>query len=146
MRNRFSVLIILLLAALPLWPQSGAPADPASYIGLTLTELIARFGIPKSVYASRGLEDWQDDVVFVYNEGEFYIYKDRVWQIGIKEAYLIKAGDPRPAVDLSFGEALFSGSDFTVFTLAGKSWPMYLRFNFDSNGRVAMIFIYRSDL
>ena len=145
MRNRFTALVFLLLAVFPLWPQSAEP-DPASWIGLTITELIERFGIPKSVYPARGAEEWQDDVVFVYNEGNFYILIDRVWQVEIKEAYRIRTGDPRPAVDLSFGEPLSSGTGYVVFALEGKNRPISLCFNFDAGGRVAKIFIFRSDL
>jgi hypothetical protein len=92
------------------------------------------------------MEEWQDDVVFVYNAGDFYILRDRVWHIGVKSAYLISTGDPGSAVFLSFGQALRSGMDYAIFSLQGYNWPLALRFNFDSAGRVAAIFIYRSDL
>ena len=138
-----------------LWPQTGFPlpdampqssADPASYIGLTLQELIGSFGIPGSVYAVRGLEEWQDDVVFAYNGTDFYIYRDRVWQVALMEAYFIRTGDMGSAIPLSFGEALYSDENCAIFPLKGQNWPMALRVNFDSAGKVAMIFIYRSDL
>jgi len=140
--------VLSLIVIFPVWSQTGQPqnTDPALHIGLTLTELIGRFGVPNSVYSSRGLQEWQDDVVFVYNAGEFYIFKDRVWQLGVTSAYLIRAGDPGPAVFLSFGEALYSSPECAVFTLNGYNWPMALRFNFNAEGRVEMIFIYRSDL
>jgi hypothetical protein len=145
---RFSplYLVFLLTIAIPLWPQAGRSDDPALLIGLTLNDLIQRFGIPNSVHAVRGLEEWQDDVLFVYDTGDFYILENRVWQIGIKSAYLLREGDPRSAVSLSFGQALRSGTDYAIFLLQGYNWPLALRFNFDSAGRVTAIFIYRSDL
>ncbi|MCL2478226.1 MAG: hypothetical protein FWF22_01900 [Treponema sp.] len=145
------VLAFALTVISPLWPQAEtqtAPSapDPAAYIGMTLNDLISRFGVPQSVYASRGLQEWQDDVVFVYDAGDFYIIKDRVWQLGVKSAYLISAGDPVPAVFLGFGDPVYNSTDCAVFTLRGYSWPLSLRFNFSSDGKVDMIFIYRSDL
>jgi hypothetical protein len=144
-------LAFLLAIVIPLWPQAGSSQvgrsdDPALLVGLTLNDLIQRFGIPNSVHAVRGLEEWQDDVVFVYDEGDFYILNDRVWHIGLKSAYLIRTGDPRSAVSLSFGQALRGGTDYAIFSLQGYNWPLALRFNFDSAGRVSAIFIYRSDL
>jgi hypothetical protein len=143
--------MVLWMLPVLLWPQAQADTlprenDPASYIGYSLEDLLRRFGVPRSVYAVRGLVEWQDDVVFVYDEGDFYIIKDRVWQVGLKSAYLIQAGDTRPAVFLSFGEALASGEDYAIFLLRGQHWPLAWRCNFDSNGRVTTIFIYRSDI
>ena len=149
------MLSFALLIFNPLWPQTGflppdamqqSAADPASYIGLTLTELIRQCGIPKSVYAVRGLQEWQDDVVFIYDEGDFFILEDRVWQVKLNNAYQIKTGDPKSAVFLVFGETVSDVNDYAVYSVSGRNWPIALRFNFDSEGRVTMIFIYRSDL
>jgi len=66
--------------------QAGAGRYDAllSLVGLRLDELIARFGVPRAVHAVRGAEEWQDDVVFVYSQGDFYIHRDRVWQGGVQ--------------------------------------------------------------
>ena len=136
-----------MLVIIPLWPQGQFQEnDPALLIGISLEELIRRFGVPRSVYAVRGLEEWQDDVVFVYDEGDFYIIKDRVWQLGLSAAYLIRSGDSRSAVFLNFGEAISFAEDYAIFLLRGYNWPLALRCNFDSGGRVTAIFIYRSDI
>ena len=137
------IILLFLITAMPLFPQD---INPASYIGLTLSGLIELFGVPQTVHTSRGLNEWQDDVVFVYDAGDFYIFRDRVWQLGLRSAYRIRAGDSRNTVFLSFGEAISSTNDFAIFPLNGYSWPMSIRFNFDSNGRVTMIYIFRSDL
>ncbi|MDR3146416.1 MAG: hypothetical protein LBU21_09065, partial [Treponema sp.] len=84
---RFSLLPLFLIAGIRLClgapaelsAQEGDEVDPASRIGLSLDELVAGRGVPESVYAVRGGEDWQDDVVFVYPDGDYYIYRDRVW-------------------------------------------------------------------
>jgi hypothetical protein len=140
--------LLLVLPVLPVRAQTGAPAsqagDPASFIGFTLEELLGRFGAPRSVYAIRGLEEWQDDVVFVYSQGDFYIFKDRVWQIGLKSAYRIQAGDPKSAVFLALGEDASDEGDHALCPLGGWSWPIMMRCNFDGAGKVSDIFIFRS--
>ena len=159
MRKWSFLLLIALVYIIPLWPQAGLLPpndDPASYIGLTLLELYDRLGPPESVYAARGPEEWQDDVVFVYKQGDFYILKDRVWQTGLKSAMGIRAGDNVATVSLILGsidsarpaESVDSsgGQKPVFYFLDGKSWPMILRCEFDKQGRVTMIFIYRSDL
>ena len=148
------VMVFMLIIAIPLWPQAGmseqAAADqsdtPTALIGLTIEEMLRRFGAPRSVYAVRGLEEWQDDVVFVYDEADFYILRDRVWKVGIRSAYRISAGDPIAAARLHFTELMRAGPDFDIFFLRGYNWPMAVRFNFNSAGRISAIFIYRTDI
>jgi hypothetical protein len=124
--------------------QTDAGQDPAALIGITLTELIDRFGVPKQVYAVRGVAAWQDDVVFVYDPGEFYVFGSRVWQLKLRAAYNIKDGDNKAAVNRIMGEGRnFEG--YTLFQLPGKAWPVMLRVNWDTSGRAAGIYIYRSD-
>ncbi|MDR2617318.1 MAG: hypothetical protein LBC62_00480 [Treponema sp.] len=141
--------LFLVLLVPQVWAQTGTPAsqtgDPASFIGLTLEELIGRFGVPQAVYAVRGLEEWQDDVVFVYSQGDFYVFKDRVWQIGLKSAYRIRAGDPKSAAFLALGEGASDKGDYALCALSGWSWPVTMRCNFDEAGKVSDIFIFRSD-
>ena len=156
--RRPAIVFFLILKITLLWPQNSADMhaefmtvaeaanDPALLIGLSLTELIRQFGIPVSVFPVRGFEDWQDDVVFVYDEIDFYVFRDHVWQLGLKSIYRIRRGDPVAAVYLSLGEPAFRGEDFALYALKNYSWPVELRFNFDSSGIVTMIYIYRSDM
>jgi hypothetical protein len=119
------------------------PQDPSSLIGLTLAEVFEKYGAPKSVYPVRGLASWQDDVVLVYDPGDFYIYGTRVWQLKLKAAYGIKEGDPRAQVNLVLGEEQpFDG--YSLFSLPSKVWPITLRINWEME-RVQAIFVYRSD-
>ena len=143
----------LLLSALPLYSQSRNEdqAAEASFIGLTLPELFSRLGPPKSVHAVRGIEEWQDDVLFSYDRGDFYILKDRVWQAVFKSAMGIKAGDNAASVSLTLNSLpsirpAESRQNAAFFFLDGKSWPMMLRCDFDREGKLTVIFIYRSDL
>ena len=143
------MLPLWLAIMVPLWPQSETEGnrkdDPALYIGLTLTDLFQRFGVPRWVYPSRGIEEWQDDVVFVYDRGDFFIYKDRVWQIGLKEAAGIKVGDSRAVVSLVLGSKAENLGNSVFYTLEQGAWPMMLRCDFDSADKVSVIFIYRTD-
>ena len=62
-------------------PQESGASDHISYVGMTLAEVIEIFGAPETVAVARGLEIWQDDVVFQYSDMDLFIYRDRVWQI-----------------------------------------------------------------
>ncbi|MDR3336728.1 MAG: hypothetical protein LBT16_05935 [Treponema sp.] len=137
------VLTALLLTGGRAWGQAGE--DPASLIGLTVAELMQRYGAPQAVYAVRGEEDWQDDVVFSYGDREFYFYKDRVWQISLRNAYGIRVGENRNVIPLLLGEPTAVGENYSLAALSGRSWPMHIRFNNDNRGLVTAIFIYRSD-
>ncbi|MDR0502174.1 MAG: hypothetical protein LBH16_02515 [Treponema sp.] len=121
------------------------PRREFSYIGLKLPELIERLGAPKSVSAARGNELWQDDVVFQYNEGDFFIFKDRVWQVKFTSAYGISPGDPKQAVLLVLGESAEDKGDHLILPVQSKDWPLMIRVNLNSAGRAASIFIYRPD-
>ena len=145
------LLLVFCLWSLPLLHAqsagglAGGHADPVSLGGMTLDELIRRAGIPRSVYAVRGLEEWQDDVVFVYDQGDFYIYKDRVWQAGLKAARGIKTGDTRSAVSTLLGSNAEARGDSLLYSLNDGPWPLTLRCDFDRAGKVQAIFIYRTD-
>jgi hypothetical protein len=125
--------------------EGGGPRDPVDAIGLTLEMVYARYGIPESVYAVRGAEEWQDDVVFVYNDGDLYVSKDRVWQVGLKSSHGIRTGDPGGVIPLVLGEGVKTYSGYILYALPSRAWPLQMRFTLDAAGKVAAIFIYRSD-
>jgi hypothetical protein len=141
---RRALLMFLVLGGMGLWAQSGTE-EPAALVGLTLTEALSRFGVPRAVYPVRGREDWQDDVVFEYEDRDLYIHRDRVWQLGLKTAYGISLGDTRGLVLLVLGEKARSFSGYILASLAGGSWPLNFRINLDSQDKVSGLFIYRSD-
>ena len=138
-------LFSLILFFSPLiYAQSTSAPDPSSLIGMTLSDLYKNYGVPKNVYAVRGVAAWQDDVVFVYDSIEFYVFGNRVWQLKVRSAYNIKDGDSKAAIVKVMGEGRdFEG--FSLYQLPGKSWPIMLRINWDKSGRAAGLYIYRSD-
>jgi hypothetical protein len=150
-RPAFFLFIVLLVppGVSALRAQTPAAAvldsDPASLIGLNLENLLSRFGVPRTVYAARGNEEWQDDVVFAYEEADFYVYKDRVWQIGLKAAYGVRLDDPRPVVSLTLGEEAEEFEDHIILALPSKGWPLAFRVNLNSSGSTSALFVYRSD-
>ncbi|MDR2494615.1 MAG: hypothetical protein LBD24_05260, partial [Spirochaetaceae bacterium] len=129
--------------AQPVQPDAAA-SDPSSLIGLTIDGLFSRFGFPQSVHAVRGIETWQDDVVFVYEDRGFYVYLNRVWQIETNAAYGIRIGDPFGQVSRLLGGASYF-DDYLLYTLPDRDWPVTLRVNFDRSQAVSAIYIYRSD-
>jgi len=46
---------------------------------------------------------------------DFFIFKDRVWQILVNKAYGISVGDPKPAVLLTLGEKAVEYDNFILF-------------------------------
>ncbi|GHV74449.1 hypothetical protein AGMMS49940_17510 [Spirochaetia bacterium] len=141
--------LCLFFTALPLWPQANGGEvplrDPVDAIGLTLAMVYSQYGVPGSVYAVRGAEEWQDDVVFVYDEWDLYVYKDRVWQVGVKSAQGIRLGDPSGVISLLLGEGVIAYNGYMLYTLPSRAWPLQMRFDLDTAGKVTAIFIYRSD-
>jgi hypothetical protein len=141
------LLPLLLLVAFPLLPQEEAdPAgDPLFFVGMTLADLIGRFGTPTAVFAARGNELWQDDVVFRYAGGDFYIYRDRVWQVKLASAFGVSNGNTKTATLTALGNTAQDRGDHALMPLSGGNWPLMLRVNFNETGFVIAIYIYRPD-
>jgi hypothetical protein len=138
------LLPLLLLVAFPLLPQEEAAAgDPLFFVGMTLADLIGRFGTPSAVFAARGNELWQDDVVFRYAGGDFYIYRDRVWQVKLVSAFGVSNGNSKAAALTALGNTVQDRGDYALLPLTGGNWPLMLRVNFNEMGYVVAIYIYR---
>ena len=146
MRKKIFICTILLFFIPRLWAQQDVSRNDEiiSNIGLRLEDVFLRYGAPNTVHAARGNEHWQDDVVFVYNEWDFYIFRDRVWQIGLKSAYGMKVGDPKAAALLVLGDKARAEGDYLLCPLTGSSWPLSLRVNFNAD-KISGIFVYRTD-
>ncbi|MDR2194401.1 MAG: hypothetical protein LBP19_08050 [Treponema sp.] len=144
-----------LLALSPVAAQeTGAPPlaeaeSPAGLVGLRLEELYATFGVPQKVYAVRGQEPWQDDVVFVYQGVDCYIFEEHVWLVSVPAAYGVNVGDTRTRIQETLGErggTVYEFPDSLLFKLPSASWEMMMRVNFDEAGKAKAVFIYRSDM
>jgi lipopolysaccharide export system protein LptC len=138
--------LLLIILTFPLWAQQTAVNDEKlSYVGMTLAQLFENFGVPKTVLAARGNEYWQDDVVFQYNEGDFFLHRDRVWQVMLTSACGIANRDRKAVVLLTLGNAAQDMGDHILLPVSGKDWPLMLRVNISSSGQVSAIYIYRPD-
>jgi len=143
--------LLLLFFTLPLFAQNqpiyaGLNADEQlSLVGMMMADLLERFGPPRSVVSERGNEPWQDDVVFQYNGADFYIYRDRIWQVKLASTHGISNGDKKAAVLLTLGSNAVNNEDHALLAINGKNWPLMMRVNFNSSGLVTAIYIYRPD-
>jgi hypothetical protein len=141
--------LLFLLNILPLWSQAVnsnyVTDEKLSFVGMTLAELIERFGTPKTVIAERGNETWQDDVIFRYDAGDFYIYNDHVWQIKFVSALGISNKDRKPAVLKVLGNNAEDRGDYALLQISGMNWPLTLRVNFNNSQQVSAIYLYRPD-
>ena len=137
---------------LPLYAQDSALRDnPAGMIGMTLEQAAAALGNPSRVYASRGEEPWQDDVVFVYDgHVSLYWYQNRVWQVRFDPGYEgsaggLRIGMVREQVSRTLGiPPASSEEDGEVFVLSRRGIPLRLQV-FYREGRVYDVYLYRGD-
>ena len=150
MNRRFFALLLLFLP-FSLFAQNqpiyaGLNSDEQlSLVGMMMVDLLDKFGPPRSVICERGVEPWQDDVVFQYNGADFYIYRDRIWQVKLASTHGISNGDKKAVVLLTLGNNVVDKEDHALLAINGKSWPLMLRVNFNNTGLVTAIYIYRPD-
>jgi hypothetical protein len=130
----------------PLWrlKEPRLEENPINLIGMSVKELFENYGPPAAVYASRGIETWQDDVVFEYTGVDFYIYKDKVWQISLDAGKGVRIGDPKAAGMLVLGEAARDNDNHILGKIPNTSWPLEWRFNIEG-GKISAIYLYRMD-
>lgn len=136
--------MLLLTLAFPLFAQENTN-EPFSFVGMRLDELINRFGVPNAVFVARGGELWQDDVVFQYAAGDFFIHRDRVWKVRLSSAHGLAVGDPRQAAILVLGDNAQDRGDYIVMALPAPAgvWQLMFRVNINNAGRISDIFIFR---
>ena len=150
MKPAFFILLILFHVSL-IWTQerhlnTGLSAEEQyAFIGMTLSDVIDNYGPPRTVAAARGNELWQDDVVFQYTGVDFYIFKDRVWQVKFSKTHDISIGDKKSAVLLTLGEKAEDLEDHVLMAMDSYEWPLMLRVNFNDKENVISIFLYRPD-
>ena len=149
MKRFFTVLLLFL--SFPLFAQNKPvyadlnSEEQLSLVGMMMADLLEKFGTPRSVICERGAEPWQDDVVFQYNGADFYIYRDRIWQVKLASTLGISNGDKKAAALLVLGNKAEEKEDYALVAINGKNWPLMLRVNFNNTGLVTAIYIYRPD-
>jgi hypothetical protein len=124
--------------------------DPAALLGLGLEDSFARFGAPASVAAVRGDSPWQDDVAFVYGTGyTLFLYGDRLWQLRFTKPYAgsiygLFLGDGPDKALSTLGQPYESGSDFLLYRMPFKSYPVRLRLVMQDD-KIGDVYLYRAD-
>ena len=116
-----------------------------AFIGMMLDDVINNYGPPRTVAAARGVELWQDDVVFQYTGVDFFIYKDRVWQVKFLTTHDISNGNKKQEVLLKLGETAEDMGNHVMLAIKSADWPLALRINFNDTEIVTAIYLYRSD-
>jgi len=152
MKHRvFLPLVAILALSFPLLAQpTELEDDAAPYLGLGLAEALARFGVPDTVFAVRGAEAWQDDVVFSYASGlSLFWFGDRLWQIRFAAPYAgsiygLSIGDPADRARSSLGEPYDAPEGELVYRLPYQGYPVRLRLVV-KEGRFADAYLYRAD-
>jgi hypothetical protein len=142
LKNRVTLFFLMAFLSFRIYPLEWD--EQFSLIGLKLPKLFEGFGPPDTVYAARGNELWQDDVVFQYAGKDFFIYKDRVWQVKFSSVFGISLNDPKQAAMLRLGSTAADNGDYALLPLQGGDWPLMIRVNFTA-GFVSAIYVYRSD-
>jgi hypothetical protein len=148
MKKRGFFIPLLFLFSFPLCAQQQPAAgadEQLSFVGMTIAGMLERLGPPRAVNTARGEEPWQDDVVFHYPIGDFFVYGDRVWQVKLASVYGISNGDRKSAVMLVLGNTAEDRGEFILSQVTGKDWPLTLRINFNNSGVVSAIYLYRPD-
>ncbi|HPE35864.1 MAG TPA: hypothetical protein PK625_01840 [Spirochaetales bacterium] len=150
MKRAALLLFFLCAAAAAQGPETPSlPDDPAELLGLTPAQALERYGAPARVYAVRGQEAWQDDVVFDYGVFSLFLFGDKVWQVRVSVDYPLPVLGFMPGSDLervqaALGLPASSGEDYTEWDLPGQGWPVRLRIATGQDGRTDL-YIYRAD-
>lgn len=127
------------------------PEDPAALLGYTPAEVFNRFGAPARVFAVRGAEAWQDDVVFDYGGGfSLFLFMDRVWQVRLAEPFArpilgFSIGATPDRIAASLGSPAATTANGYEWVLPGAAWPERLRGIVDVSGTIRELYIYRAD-
>jgi len=154
--RRLALAIAIAAALLPASAQApgGAPSaigdDAASLLGLSIADVLGRWGAPQSVFSVRGEEAWQDDVAFRYAEGfTFFLYGERLWQLRLSapyagSAYGLFLGDSLDKACSLLGEPLERSADRLVYRMPYQGYPVRLRLDL-TDGKLSDIYLYRAD-
>lgn len=126
------------------------PDDPAPLLDLSLEEVWARLGSPRSLRAVRGAEPWQDDVALEYGEGlAVYVYRDRPWQVRLSEGYKGSCfgfflGDPADKALSLLGTPDRNEAGILEWRLPYRGYPARLRV-LTRDEAISEAYVYRSD-
>jgi hypothetical protein len=149
MRARLPLLIVLLVLG-GFLTAAAEDFDPASLIGLDLPGAVGALGLPQKMFAYRGVEEGQDNVVFYYSDYRYlFWYKDRVWQVRCDRRFAgqvfgLTLGMSREDVEKASPRQLVPNGDSLYFDVDGAKYPLRVRLVFAAN-LLTDLYVYRSD-
>ncbi len=120
-------------------------------LGWTPAEAINWLGSPSSLFAYRGTETSEDNVVFYYQDHLYlFWFQDRVWQVRADERWVGNVDGVRMGMTLSevidfWGPPINNRDENPTWTLPDRGYPVRVRLYFGDDNRLADIYVYRSD-
>jgi hypothetical protein len=151
MKTLTLLLIMLFFAAPTGLVCAEGVLDPSALIGLSLAEAYQSLGAPLEVYALRGTEPDQDDVVFYYSSHLYlFWFQNRVWQARTDgrhqgTVFSVHMGASRQRVLEVMGQPFQEFEDSLVFHIEDRGYPVQARFYFE-NERLSDVYCFRGDL
>ena len=103
--------------------------DPTRLIGLDIPAAVAALGLPQQMFAWRGAEEREDNVVFYYPDFLYlFWYKDRVWQVRCDRRFAstvfgFSLGASREQVERTSLRNLTPNGDSLYFDLRRREIP-----------------------
>jgi len=159
MRKLFGLSICLLSLLTFLSAQATASPDvsPADFdlimlLGYTPELTLVTLGAPARIRAVRGLEAWQDDVVFEYPDLKLalFFWEDRVWQLRADSGFSGSLAGQSLVPDYGqleviYGRTRAQGPTWQEWAVPGSAWPLRLRMVTDDGDNSVFFYIYRAD-
>ena len=148
MRLYYLLTMLILIATINVFSE--IPDDPSVLLGKNISGIIQDFGPPAKVYALRGPEAWQDDVVFEYADGfSFFLFGDRVWQIRLIAPYGqsclgVFIGDTVDKICAMLGKPYTNNDTTAEWRLPSNGYPVRMRILIKED-KIFDIYIYRAD-
>jgi hypothetical protein len=148
--RRIAPLVVALLALAAAVPAAAEGDDPTGLLGMDPMQVFAALGAPREIFAWRGAEPTEDDIVFFYPDFRYvFWFQSRVWQVRFDHRY--------DGTVLGFSIGMGSGEAQTVgkgrlqesegsLYLALDTGPFPVRVRLAlADDRVADIYVFRSD-
>jgi hypothetical protein len=149
MRRRCT-LVVIFLALAAAGAAADAADDPTVLIGMDPAQLVAALGAPREIFAWRGMEPSEDDIVVFYPDFRYvFWFQSRVWQVRFDRRYAgsvlgFSIGMERAEAQAR-GQGRLEDRDGSLYlALDTGPYPLRVRLAMDDD-RIADIYVFRSD-
>lgn len=147
-------LLLLFSASSPAAADTAMPvaAELSSRLGWTPVQSIDELGAPANIFPYRGAVENEDNVVFFYADHSYlFWFRDRVWQARVDSRWEgdidgVAMGMTLEEVIHIWGRQPINPTDpAPTWTLPDRGYPVRIRLFFDDEGRLADVYVFRSD-